>query len=99
MSKLKQKVATLLNNLDLTIGNDKLVFCEDDIHCATGSYRSNTALDCARWEVYPKIIRADGSMYNAGHYHSYETLTKISKASSLGISEYTGEIYDIYEEN
>lgn len=96
MSKLKQKVAKLLNNLELTIGNNKLVFCENDIHCATGSHR---ALDCARWEVYPKIIRADGSMYNAGHYHSYETLAKISKASLLGISEYTGEIYGIYGEN
>ncbi len=56
MSKLKQKVATLLNNLELTIGNNKLVFCVNDIHCATGSYRSNVNIQ-VKYMAYMRKIK------------------------------------------
>jgi hypothetical protein len=88
----RAKLAALLQSTFPEVGGRPVVWHPDDLHPATGAYRSNAQLDCCRWEGWASRPNPAGLRIPMASVHSYETMTRLIKVGGLGISA-DGEIY------
>lgn len=94
---VRSRLAKLLqNSFPETPLGVKLTWSADWLYPATGSYRTNVALDCARWEGFARHYRDDGSFYTAWSVYAYSTMSELIKYKKLGISN-NGEIFGVKE--
>lgn len=81
-----QKLAALLQKSFPKKGTLALTWSADWLYPATGAWRTNTMLDCWRWEGYARHYREDGSYMTVMEVGSYTTMTELIKADRLCIS-------------
>lgn len=79
-----QKLLKMLNASFPVFGQSKVVWRAEDLHIATGAWRTNQNLDVWRWNAYSRFLRDDGSLGGVAHsVGSYATMTELVKAKSL----------------
>jgi len=68
-----------------------LLWLAENLYPATGAYRSNQMLDCARWEGFVKAVREDGTTYNIFTVYGWTKMSELTRPGELEWNE-DGEI-------
>ena len=90
--RVRAKLAALLQkSFPEGAGGLSLTWEADQLYPATGRYRTDWRMDCARWEGFARHYRPDGTFWTVFSVHSYFPMSELIRASSLIISS-TGEI-------
>ncbi len=85
--RVRRKLAALLQkNFPVSAGGLALTWEPDQLYPATGSYRTNWMLDCARWEGFARHYRTDGTYWTVLDVHSYEPMSELIKSDKLTIA-------------
>lgn len=87
----KAMAALLQKSFPETATGLKLTWEPELVYPATGRYRTDWRMDCARWEAFARHYREDGSYYVVWTVHSYATMTECVKRGELEISP-NGEV-------
>lgn len=90
--RVRRALAALLQkSFPDTSAGLKLTWEAEQVYPATGRYRTDWRLDCARWEAFARHYRDDGTYFNVWSVHSYATMTELIKCKALEMSP-DGEI-------
>lgn len=91
--RVRQKLARLLqDNFPVSTGGLALTWEPEHLHPATGRYRTDWRMDCARWEGFARHYRCDGTFWTVLNVHSYTPMSELIKANQLTVSA-TGEVF------
>lgn len=90
--RVRVKLAALLQkNFPVSANGLTLTWEPEQLYPATGRYRTDWRMDCARWEGFARHYRPDGTFWTVLTVHSYTPMSKLIKASVLTISA-SGEV-------
>jgi hypothetical protein len=81
----------LQKNFPRSGGGLALTWEPEQLYPATGRYRSDWRMDCARWEGSARHYRPDGTFWTVLTVYSYTTMSELIKAAELEISK-DGEV-------
>ena len=90
--RVREKLAAMLQkSFPVSAGGLELTWLPEQLYPATGRYRTDWRMDCARWEGFARHYKPDGTFWTVLSVHSYTPMSKLIKASALILSE-SGEV-------
>lgn len=82
------KLLKMLNASFPTFGRSKVVWLAEDLHIASGFWRTNVNADVWRWNAYSRFVRDDGTLGGTAHgVGSYTPITELIKSKHLTLGD------------
>lgn len=95
VGRVRIKLAALLQkSFPVSSGGLTLTWEPTNLFPATGRYRTDWRMDCARWEGAARHYREDGTFWTVTTVHSYYPMRDLIRATELDVST-SGEVFPV----